>query len=62
MDSLAKAPRLYKTSDEMAPTLVEIEPNLDYMSFANKAATVGEILDKLDGILSLKNATLLIDV
>ena len=61
MDSLAKAPRLYKPNDDSTPTLVEIEPNLDYMSYAAKAATVGEILDKLDGILSLKNATLLVD-
>jgi hypothetical protein len=62
MDTLAKTPRLYKPSDDSTATLVEIEPNLDYMSYAAKAATVGEILDKLDGILSLKNATLLVDV
>lgn len=58
----AARPQLYKDKDEDKPRLAEIETNVNYPEYVEKAQASQETLDKLDGQLSLKNATVLIVV
>lgn len=60
VDRHAASPQVCK-SESGVVTLVEMEVNVDYGDYNNKAAYVLEVFDKLDGILSLKNATITIE-
>lgn len=62
IDSVTTAPKFYKDAESQENKIVELLPSLDYSVFANAEAEVQEMLDKLDGLLSLKNATVTIDV
>jgi hypothetical protein len=44
------------------PELADVVPSLNYMEFSKKHEHICDILSKLDGILSLKNATIVIEV
>lgn len=57
----SKSPQVYK-DDTGATHLVEFESNIDYASVIKQAETLGDQLEKLDGQLSLKNATITIEV
>lgn len=61
IEKAAETPRVLK-SEEGVNVLVEIEPNLDYQAHNERSILVQEILDKLDGVLSLKNATITVNV
>lgn len=54
-------PQLLKKEDGQNE-LVGLIPSLPYMDYAAKFSDVEEIQNKLDGLLSLKNATVLIEV
>lgn len=62
LERFNRNPQYYRNVDADKNILVELETNVDYMEYASKGATVGEILDKLDGVLSLKNSTITITV
>lgn len=53
---------LRKPEPGTMPELAKMEPNLNYMEFSKKHEEVSDILSKLDGVLSLKNATIVIEV
>jgi hypothetical protein len=58
-----KTPQVIAKPDaSVTPELAKIEPNLNYMEFSKKYEEVCDILSKLDGVLSLKNATIMIEV
>lgn len=61
VDEIQRAPQLFK-NDGDKPVLVELEVALPYMDYATKYSDVIETLNKLDGLLSLKNATITVDV
>lgn len=61
IDQIAKQPSIYK--DEEGKThLVEFVPNVEYPEFLKKAEVLGDTLEKLDGQLSLKNATIVVEI
>ncbi len=61
MDHWAKTPQVFK--DEEGKThLAEYESNIDYADIMKEAEHLGDCLEKLDGQLSLRNATIVIDV
>lgn len=61
MDHWAKSPQVYK--DEEGKThLVEFESNLDYALLLKGAEKAADIIEKLDGQLSLKNALIVVEV
>jgi hypothetical protein len=49
-------------SAEVDPELSKVVPSLNYVEFSKKHEEVCDILSKLDGVLSLKNATIVVDV
>jgi hypothetical protein len=51
-----------KPDQNTIPELVLVEPNLNYMEFSKKHEEVCDMLAKLDGILSLKNATIVVEI
>jgi hypothetical protein len=51
-----------KPDSNVNPELAKLAPNLNYMEFSKKYEEVCDILSKLDGVLSLKNATIVIEV
>ena len=61
VDEIQRQPQLFK-ADGDKPVLVELEASLPYMDYAAKYSSVVETLNKLDGILSLKNATVMVEV
>jgi hypothetical protein len=61
LDKAARQPTAYKDANG-DPKFVKVTPNVDYPAFAKKAQEMQETLDKLDGQLSLKNATIVIEV
>lgn len=60
-DSLQKQPQVYKTEDGTTK-LVEYESMVEQGDFLKKAEDLQEVFDKLDGQLSLKNATIVIEI
>lgn len=56
LDKIAHTPQAAKVEDNKT-ILVELDANTDYMKASVDAAYIQEILDKLDGVLSFKNAT-----
>lgn len=61
LDRVARVPQVYK--DEEGKThLLEIESNVDLGTWLKKQEVLTETLEKLDGQLSLKNATVLVDI
>lgn len=46
----------------VTPELAKIKPSLQHADFSKKHEEVCDVLSKLDGVLSLKNATIVIDV
>lgn len=62
IDANASRPQLYKDDPNAQPKVVEIETNVNYVEFVERAQRTQENLDKLDGQLSLKNATILVTV
>lgn len=61
MEHWAKSPQVYK-DDSGGTHLVEFENNVDYAKLLKEVEKFTEILEKLDGQLSLKNATITIDI
>lgn len=61
LEEAQRQPQVYKGDNGQA-SLVEMEASLPYMDFATKHSDVADMLNKLDGVLSLKNATILIEV
>lgn len=61
LDKIIASPQAYKDADGNAK-FIEVIPNLDYKEFVEKAQKTQHKLDKLDGMLSLKNATILIEI
>jgi hypothetical protein len=61
LDSVSKQPQVYK-DDAGNIHLVKSMINIDYPAWQAAHARASAILEKLDGQLSLKNATILIDV
>lgn len=61
IDQAVTQVQVYK-NDAGTPLVVEWETALPYMEYATKHNDVTETLNKLDGILSLKNATIMIEV
>lgn len=61
MDHFAKSPQVYK--DEEGKThLVEFESNIDYADVMKDTENIGDCLERLDGQLSLKNATITVEI
>jgi len=60
-DSIAKQPQVFK-DDDGKTHLLEYEANVEYGDFVKLAEMTQETLERLDGQLSLKNATILLDV
>jgi hypothetical protein len=60
LERLSKQPQVYKDEKQEA-RLVEFESNIDYPSFLKKSEELNDTFDRLDGQLSLKNATIVID-
>jgi hypothetical protein len=60
-DTLAKQPQVFK-DDDGKTHLLEYEANVEYGDFIKSSEAIQETLEKLDGQLSLKNATILLDV
>jgi hypothetical protein len=61
IDEAARAPSVY-TKDDQTKEVVIIEANLPYMEYAAKYEDIKDMLNKLDGVLSLKNATVLVEL
>lgn len=61
MDAAANRPQIYK-DDQGNTHLVQMVFSLDYPEYVKKAELLQDLLEKLDGQLSLKNATVVIDV
>lgn len=61
IDQVAQKPQAAKTEDNKT-VILELIPNSNYMEHATIAADVVEMIDKLDGVLSLINATTLIKI
>ncbi len=61
LEELQKSPQILK-NDQGQTQLVEPETGLPYMEYAEKYSAVNEMLNKLDGVLSLKNATVLVEL
>lgn len=62
IDAVTKAPKFYKDEATQENKILEITPALDYSLFVTAEQETQEALDKLDGLLSLKNATVMIEV
>lgn len=61
LDKLQRSPQVFK--DDLGNThLLELESNVDYQSFLKQAESEQEVYDKLDGQLSLKNATVVVTI
>lgn len=60
-NTYSRAPQIYKDSEDKTQ-LVQFVFNLDYQEYVSLAEKTQEKLDKLDGLLSLKNATILVEV
>lgn len=61
MDHWAKNPQVFK-DDEGKTHLAEYESNIDYAGIMKDTEHIGDCLEKLDGQLSLKNATIVVEV
>ena len=61
LDNAANRPQIWK-DDDGKTHLVEYELNVDYGDFLKKTEQITETLEKLDGQLSLKNATIVLEV
>lgn len=61
MDHWAKQPQVYK-DDSGTTHLVKYESNIDYVEVLKESERTSEIFEKLDGQLSLKNATIVIEI
>lgn len=60
LDKLSKQPQIY-LDDNKEKHLVEFEATIDYPSFLKKSEELNDTFDRLDGQLSLKNATIVVD-
>lgn len=61
MDQVTRQPQVYK-DDEGKTHLVDFEINVDYPEFVKENGKLQNILGKLDGQLSLKNATIVVEI
>lgn len=61
LDDSASRPQLMK-ADDGTIKIINITPNVNYADTLKKQQDVVEVLEKLDGQLSLKNATIFIEV
>lgn len=59
-DRAATQPQVYKTEETQTPQLAKLILNLDYGEMVKRAERTSELLEKLDGKLSLLNATIVI--
>lgn len=59
-DQVQRQPQIYKDSEEKTH-LVEYEANIDYGEYLKITENLQDTLDKLDGQLSLKNATIVVE-
>ena len=59
--SSSDRPQVYKDSEEKVQ-LVKYKINVDYADWLKREAELNEKLEKLDGQLSLKNATIVIEI
>ena len=60
MDQNTRGPTIYKDSTDKTQ-LVEFEYSLDYASALKEEQEIQDIIEKLDGQLSLKNATVVLE-
>lgn len=61
LDQSATKPNVIK-DDQGQMKIVNVIPNLDYGTFIKASEDIQDVIEKLDGQLSLKNATILIDI
>ncbi len=61
LDKISKQPAVYLDQDQKTQ-IVRIIPNLDYNEFVKKAEVISDMIEQLDGKLSLKNATIVISI
>lgn len=61
VDKIVKQPQVYKDDAGMTH-LLEIESNVDFAAFMKSAEEEQEVFDRLDGQLSLKNATIIVTI
>jgi hypothetical protein len=59
LDKIAQQPQIYKDSEEKTH-LVKFKTCIDYPEFVRKQEKMQELFENLDGKLSLKNATIVI--
>jgi hypothetical protein len=62
MDTHQRAPQVYKDDKDGTMKLLEIEPNVDYSDYLKKTEELEDTFEKLDGQLSLKNATIVVEI
>lgn len=60
LERLSKQPQIY-LDEKQEKHLVEFESTIDYPSFLKKSEELNDTFDRLDGQLSLKNATIVVD-
>lgn len=61
LDDAAKNPRVYDDA-EGKKQLLKYTSNVDYAAFVKKQETLAVLFEQLDGKLSLKNATILVEI
>lgn len=61
IDQVTRQPQVYKDSEEKTH-LVDYEINIDYPGFIKRSERISDSLEKLDGQLSLKNATIVVEI
>lgn len=61
MDTAGRQPQVYK-DDTGTIHVFEIVTNLDYQDYVKKHEETQDVIEKLDGLLSLKNATVTIEI
>ena len=62
MDNFATRPQFIKNEATQEPMLCKLISNINYPFWVKKDEELNEALEKLDGQLSLKNATITITV
>lgn len=62
LDTAANRPQLIKDEIEGKAKLVEYVTNVDYPKWLKEYEVTQEKLDRLDGLLSLKNATIVVEI
>lgn len=62
VDQIQKQPQLIKQENTTEPQLAKLKVNTDFAYWIKESEELCDVLEKLDGQLSLKNATIFVEV